>query len=147
MNADDNARARFLHDINGIQHISLNWETWLRCLGRYTEPALWLQTLPQLKALTVILLHVHGFSSEAIPKFRNITPGTVRVRCADYILRLMKGDLDASYKSCRQINVLQLDVLAAVGFDDDDENSEDDLWYLQHLEFESQTMHSRNYPQ
>jgi hypothetical protein len=147
MDADDNARARFLHDINSIRHIAVNWETWLRCLGPYTEPARWLQTLPQLKALTVILLHVHGFSSEVIPKFRNITPGTVRARCADYILRLMEGDLDASYKSCRRIKVLQLDVLAAVGFDDDDENSEDDLWYLQHLEFESQTMHSQHYPQ
>ncbi|KAH6667262.1 hypothetical protein B0J14DRAFT_187045 [Halenospora varia] len=80
MNADDNARARFT--INGIQHIALNWETWLRCLGPYPEPARWLQNLPQLKALTVILLHVHSFSSKVIPKFQNITP-----------------DLDATYKS------------------------------------------------
>jgi hypothetical protein len=35
MNADDNARARFLHDINGIRHLALNWETWLRSLGPY----------------------------------------------------------------------------------------------------------------
>jgi hypothetical protein len=132
-NADDNARARFLHDINRIEHFALSWEIWLRCLGPYP---LWLQKLPQLKALTVILSHVHGFSSEVIPKFRNITPGTVRARCAGYILRLMEGDLDASYKSCWRIRVPQLNALAAVGFDDDDENSEDDLWYLKHLEFE-----------
>ncbi|KAH8651941.1 hypothetical protein BGZ60DRAFT_549610 [Tricladium varicosporioides] len=148
MNADDNARARFLHNINGIQLIALNWEMWLRCLGSYPKPAPWLQNLPQLKALTVILLHVHSLSSEeVIPTFWNITPGMVWARCADHILRLMEGDLDATYMSYWRIRVPRLNALAAVGFHDDDENFEDDLWYLKHLEFDSQTMHSRHYPQ
>jgi hypothetical protein len=127
MVADDNARARFLHDINGIQHIALNWETWLRYLGPYPGPALWLQNLPQLKTLTVVLLHIYGFSSEVIPKFRDITPGTVRARCADHILRLIGGDLDATYMPCWRIRAPRLNALAAVGSDDDDKNSEDDL--------------------
>jgi hypothetical protein len=49
----------------------------------------------------------------------------------------MEGDLEATYKSCWRIRVPRLNVLAAVGLDADDENSEDDLWYLEHLEFDS----------
>lgn len=146
---DDEAREMFYRQMKGIRHFAVDWWCWLAATA--LSDAVWMTMLCiDQQELTVVIKNPHhpeGLPSvpeDFIPTLREVTPGTVRAKSVDVVQRCilyvseeeeLPGDTETTKRGTGRMEnshyfVPNLRALAIVE-PDDDENSEEDVTYLE----------------